>query len=400
MRAWWQPRGVLRRFVVDLLAAEMARQRRGTPVPPPSQWHDDARLDADLGADSLELMDMAVALAEALHLHESGIEDYLLARRTVDDWVAIAGEGLARFSERLSFRTSGSTGAPKACPHALATLLQETAHLATLLPGRRRVLCAVPSHHIYGFLFTVLLPHDLGLCAEDVFDLRASSPAWLARGAQDGDLVVAHPGWWRAVAQTVPRLPPGVVGVTSTAPCPDDLADLLVAHGLQRLVQVYGSTETGGLATRSAARRPYVPLPHWRFDGGEAVRTLPDGSEARHPLQDAIVPVGDRALLVGARHDAAVQVGGINVFPSRVREVLLRHPRVQDAAVRLMRPDEGTRLKAFVVPKPGADAGLLPSLHEWVARELAAPERPKAIRMGPALPLTPAGKPADWDADA
>jgi long-chain acyl-CoA synthetase len=33
-----------------------------------------------------------------------------------------------------------------------------------------------------------------------------------------------------------------------------------------------------------------------------------------------------------------VQVGGVNVFPERVRQVLLEHPLVVDAAVRLMRP--------------------------------------------------------------
>ena len=36
-RAWWEPRGVLRRFVIDLLADEMARHRRAA-VPHASMW--------------------------------------------------------------------------------------------------------------------------------------------------------------------------------------------------------------------------------------------------------------------------------------------------------------------------------------------------------------------------
>ena len=68
------------------------------------------------------------------------------------------------------------------------------------------------------------------------------------------------------------------------------------------------------------------------------------------------------------------------------------------AAVRLMRPEEGVRLKAFVVPKDGAGTEQEPHLQlwAWIDRELAPPERPKALRFGPALPMTPEGKAADW----
>jgi acyl-coenzyme A synthetase/AMP-(fatty) acid ligase len=95
-----------------------------------------------------------------------------------------------------------------------------------------------------------------------------------------------------------------------------------------------------------------------------------------------------------------VQVGGVNVFPERVREVLKRHPAVADAAVRLMRPGEGTRLKAFVVPKVTTADGeeLGADLRAWMEQELTAPERPKAIRLGPALPVGSAGKSTDWAA--
>lgn len=400
MLPWWETRGVLRGFVADLLADELARQRRAA-VPHARLWTDAIRLDADLGVDSLELITAATALAEALHLHASGIEDYLLARRTLGEWVDIARAGLEQFSECLTFRTSGSTGTPKSCLHPLATLRQEAAHLATLFPGRRRILAAVPAHHIYGFLFTVLLPRELGVFSDAVQDLRGSTPAWLARGAQPGDLVVAHPEFWRAVARTVPALPPDVVGVTSTAPCPDDVALQLQHAGLSRLVQVYGASETAGIGARDSHEAPYAFFPHWRVDARSPqwlLRALPQGGEQAVPVPDVLIPAGERLFRVGARHDDAVQVGGINVFPARVREVLRRHPAVQDAAVRLMRPEEGTRLKAFIVPRPAAPSApdLLADLQQWIARELTTPERPKAIRFGAQLPVTPSGKAADW----
>lgn len=398
--AWWQPRGTLRRFVGDLVADELGRLRRRA-VPRPLPWADRLRLDADLGVDSLELLSLATALAEVLHLHEAGIEDYLLARRTFGEWVDVAQAGLERFDQRLTFRTSGSSGAPKPCQHTLAGLRQETQYLATLFAGRRRLLSAVPSHHIYGFLFCVLLPKELGLGDDCFVDLRASTPAWLARHAQPGDLVIGHPDFWAAVGRTVPELPHGVEGVTSTAPCPSEVAQGATRIGLQRLVQVYGASETGGIAARTGAGEPFLLFPHWRLDPADAhllLRQMPDGGVQPFQAQDHLHPRGERHFELGARLDAAVQVGGINVFPGRVREVLCRHPAVQDAVVRPMRPEEGTRLKAFVVPAADAaeEPELLAALDDWVTRELTPAERPKSFRFGPQLPTGPTGKPVDW----
>jgi 4-coumarate--CoA ligase (photoactive yellow protein activation family) len=259
----------------------------------------------------------------------------------------------------------------------------------------------VPCHHIYGFLFGVLLPARLRLGEQDFVDVRASTPAWLARAAQPGDVVIGHPEFWAAAARAVQRWPQDVVGVTSTARCPPDVVRAVVDAGLQRLVQVYGSSETAGIATRLDPEDPYELLPFWRFDPANPqwlLRSLPEGGEQAYAPQDVLRRVGERSFDVGSRHDQAVQVGGVNVFPQRVREVLRRHPGVLDAQVRLMHPDEGTRLKAFVVPAPGAPAAseLLADLNAWVNRELAAPERPKAIRFGAALPTAANGKPADW----
>jgi acyl-coenzyme A synthetase/AMP-(fatty) acid ligase len=65
-----------------------------------------------------------------------------------------------------------------------------------------------------------------------------------------------------------------------------------------------------------------------------------------------------------------------------------------------MRPEEGSRLKAFVVLRqPGADEDALRAgLAAHVEALLPPPERPRAFTFGPAVPLTPMGKPADWPA--
>jgi long-chain acyl-CoA synthetase len=398
---WWRESGALRRYVGDLLADELARLRRGHAALPPCPWPGDLALDRDLGVDSLELMQLGAALAEAIHLHESGIEDELLAKRTLADWTGAARTGLDRFSGALTFRTSGSSGIPKPCIHSLATLCEEAGELAILFAGRRRIFSAVPSHHIYGFLFTILLPRMIGIPAAEVIDLRRGSPARLAGCLRAGDLVIGHPEFWQAAGRAVPQVPADVYGVTSTAPCADHVSDAVERAGFAKLFHVYGSSEAAGIGWRSSHREPYRLFRYWSF-AAEAphtlVRTLPDGAQRMVPSQDILEQRGADTFLVGRRHDDAVQVGGINVFPQHVGNVLKRHPKVHDAAVRLMRPEEGNRLKAYVVPAPDVrDAGaLLAELNAWIDSVLPAPERPKSITFGAALPRSATGKLCDW----
>ena len=380
----------------DLVGAELAGARPGRSLPPPSAWPADLDLRADLGADSLDLMAAATSLGDLLGFARAGAQDGLLARTRLRDWIDAAGASLCVDDDVLTFRTSGSSGSPKRCGHRLAGLWREVDDIAGLLPGRRRVLAAVPAHHIYGFLFTVLLPQASG-AALPVLDVRGASPAALAGMVQPGDLVVGHPDFWGQVAAFAPALPPDVVGVSSGAPCPDATAAALHAGGL-RLLQVYGSSETAGVGWRDAAGVPYRLFSYWRR--GVRDGTIERGEECC-ALQDRLEWIDDELFVPGARIDHALQVGGTNVYPAYVAEVLALHPKVGEVVVRPMRPDEGTRLKAFIVADGDVTpASLRDELHAWIGERLAPPERPAAFSFGAVLPRGPGGKLADWIIEA
>ena len=77
--------------------------------------------------------------------------------------------------------------------------------------------------------------------------------------------------------------------------------------------------------------------------------------------------------------------------------VIERHKGVKQCLVRLMRQDEGYRLKAFVVPHPGYDVSALhKELILHARRELSDVQRPGAYTFGPDIPRGPLGKPMDW----
>lgn len=413
---WWAHRATLERVLVDLLAGELALMRPGHPRRP-LPWPHDLDLAADLGADSLELLGMATAMEQVLAIGCIG-EDRVLANPRLDAWLDAVAAGLEACGERMVFRTSGSSGAPSNCPHALAGLAQEAAELARLFAGTRRIVGLVASHHIYGFLFTVLLPRALGLEPEAVRDLRGASPGAVARSLRPGDLVVGFPDFWRTFAPVAGALPAGVTGVTSTAPCADEVARAVAAAGVERLVQVYGSTETAGVGWRAGPDEDYRLFSYWQAGApaeaapetgaaqqgaGVLVRTGADGGRVEVELQDKLVWTAPDRFRPAGRIDHAVQVGGINVFPGYVADVLRMHPAVQDATVRLMRPDEGRRLKAFVVPRGGVPqdtAALRAALSAWIGERLSTPERPAAISFGAALPRQAGGKLTDWIIDA
>jgi 4-coumarate--CoA ligase (photoactive yellow protein activation family) len=398
--AWWRDEALLHRFVCDLISVELARLRPTELAPRPTPWDQSLHLVRDLGLDTLELVAVATALAESLHLHESGIDDRLLTRPTIGEWVAIAREGLDVFSSAMTFRTSGSQGDPKRCTHQLSTLWQEAEELAPLFAGRQRVLSAVRSHHIYGFLFTVLLPNVLELPGASVADLRYRMPTSLPVELRADDLVIGYPDFWRTVAR-VGAVPAGVVGVTSTAHCPGELARQLSRAGLDSLVQIYGSSETAGVGVRTDHEEPYALMPFWERaedDDEVLVRRTPDGRRVPYPLQDTLEWSDVRHFRPAGRIEQAIQVAGVNVYPDRVRRVLMEHPAVLDAAVRRLHADDASRLKAFVVLRTGftGDEALHADLQAWVGSRLTAPERPRAFTFGATLPRDSAGKLTDW----
>lgn len=398
--AWWRT-DVFPRYVCDVMATELARLRPGY-VAPRRTWDAAQSLDADgeLEVDSLERLRLAIAVGSALQLHASGTPDRLQEASTFADWVEEARRVLDAMPgpAALAFRTSGSTGEARVVIHGLTVLQEEISTLASIFANRRRIVAMVPSHHLYGFLFTILLPARLAIPVEDA---RSCTPAALASITAPGDLVVAFPTVLAAAAGAGVTWPGGVQAVSSGAPCPAATIDALRAQGLLDCVDVYGATETAGIGWRTDPRQPFRLMPHLQRSGPDHIARRTANEIVPFELPDHVEWHGGDHLSIVSRRDRAVQVAGVNVFPDRVRDVLLSHPHVAAAAVRLMRPSEGEDLKAFVVPTSGAAsaADLRRELASFLSARLTAPERPRAIDFGDTLPQNANGKPADWDAD-
>jgi len=318
-------------------------------------------------------------------------------QETIAGWVSlIAGDWDDR-QDFITFFTSGSTGTPKPVRRRFSLLAQDAVFLSSLHDRIDRVVTQVPPHHIYGFIYTILIP---GLLNVTCSDLRFAPPGRVAAELAPGDLAVGTPFTWKLLAGFAPQLPDGVEGVTSTAPCPAELVTSLLDKGLEKMVEIYGSTECGAMGYRFMPGAPMTLSPLWeKIDGGNFIRRLPDGSPSEpFRFQDELEWLDDTRFRVLKRVDTAVQIAGVNVFPDRVAEVIRACDMVADCAVRLMRPDEGDRLKAFIVLEPGLepDEGVTEALREQMKRRLSHFEQPRELRFGDALPRNEMGKAADW----
>jgi len=95
--------------------------------------------------------------------------------------------------------------------------------------------------------------------------------------------------------------------------------------------------------------------------------------------------------LVERKKDLIIR-GGFNIYPRDIEEVLVKHPKVKEAAViGVADPVMGEEVKAFVVPADGAEptAG---EIIEHCQAHLSKNKIPKYIETIKALPRSPLGK--------
>ena len=153
--------------------------------------------------------------------------------------------------------TSGSTGTPVA--HAksfgrLAACVREEALRLGLGPQAYAIVATVPPQHMYGFESSLLLAllNGHALCAERPF-YPADIAAALARVPRPR-MLVSTPVHLRALLGAGVALPPTDLIVCSTAPLAQQLALEAEARYHTRLLEIYGSTETGQIALRRSAQ--------------------------------------------------------------------------------------------------------------------------------------------------
>jgi len=294
----------------------------------------------------------------------------------------------------ITFFTSGSTSIPKPCVHSEANLRQEIISLLPNVQGCKRALITVPHHHMYGFTHGLLLPRALGVPIQIV----APFPAIVANALQKHDFVIGIPLLYDHLCDIEDLSGDDICCIGGTSPLAEGTFQKMLDKGFN-FIEYFGSSELGVFCYRKSPNDPYTLLAHLIEvkEDGSLDRMLPNGKIMHCPVQDSIEKVDKKHLITKGRKDFAVQVGGINVFPAHVCKILETHSMVKHCLVRLMRADEGNRLKAFIVPSVNMDEKMLRNeISSFIKSNFNKSERPVSITLGKELPRNIIGKLSDW----
>jgi acyl-coenzyme A synthetase/AMP-(fatty) acid ligase len=312
--------------------------------------------------------------------------------------------------------TSGTTGRGKAVPKSIAHLEREVrsldAHLAERV-AEAPVLGSASHQHLYGMLFRVLWPLASGrpFHSRTLLHAEELTPRLSARGAC---ALVSVPAHLKRLAQRdgFAELARSCrVVFSSGGPLDADTAARWREAMGEAPVEIFGSTETGGVAWRcqgsQGAATPFAPF------AGVRVARDPDGRLRVHSpiasvgdlrsgfaMGDRVRILRDGRFVVEGRADRVLKIGEKRVSLPDMEERLREHEWVDAAALLPLERGGDARVAAAIVLSEGgrellASAGAREvslRLREALAREWDRVLLPRAFRFVDALPEDAQGK--------
>jgi len=259
------------------------------------------------------------------------------------------------FSGKITFYTSGSTGQAKSidknCQQLYVEMLTLKSEFSTLFSAVNTIVSTVSHQHIYGLLFKVLLPLLLGkvvvnqsfeypehishLLAELALSkslpsatgvLLVSSPAHLQRLALD-NVLAAHSTAFSAIFSSG--------GLLSLAASEALFQQMNIAP-----TEVYGSTETGGIAWRRgqhSINEPWQVFPNIQVQVSTDRQRLeifsPYVIEQPYLTDDKVELLDSGQFLLKGRVDRTVKIEEKRVNLNQLERHLTVHPWVLEVRV-------------------------------------------------------------------
>lgn len=264
---------------------------------------------------------------------------------------------------------------------------------------------------MYGFESTVLLALIGGLAFSNRQPFYPGDIRDELDAIPQPRVLVTSPIHLRALLAAGHGLPRAALVLSATAPLSEKLASEAEAALDAPLVEIYGSTETGQIATRRTSQgAAWDPFPGIRLDARDA-RDDPAGGdsgptvwvsgghvEAPVPMGDALELLGDGRFLLHGRKADLVNIAGKRTSLAYLNHQLNAIPQVVDGV--FFMPDEAapargdtalepvTRLVALVVAPTLAAADLQRALRERIDPAFM----PRPLVFVDALPRNETGK--------
>jgi acyl-coenzyme A synthetase/AMP-(fatty) acid ligase len=302
--------------------------------------------------------------------------------------------------------TGGTTGSPQFWSKSAANLLLEAIYLAEALSvtSRDRIVATVSPYHIYGLLYSVLLPL---VSSASVAAATPSFPAEITRiiVAEEATILISVPAHYEALQGKKTSTGTLRLAVSSAGMLADESNRDFFRRNQVDLAEIYGSTETGGVAGRYRSRGEehftFFPAIQGRLCGERlAVRSPYVSPEAPRDAQgfycsgDRAVFVSERSFSLLGRSDHITKVGGNRVDLEEIRAAIKRQPGVVDGIALTVAAVGGREHQIVALVQGSCSAD---SLRVGLAQVLEPYALPRIIRFVDHLPRNDRGK---YDRDA
>jgi acyl-coenzyme A synthetase/AMP-(fatty) acid ligase len=272
---------------------------------------------------------------------------------------SIAGDHLAAI-----VYTSGSTGEPQPNPKRWKNLVAgahaESAALGLAEDAAHNFLGTVPPQHMYGLESTVVMPMATGNAIHPARPLLAQDLKRALQSLPAPRVLITTPIHIRACVRSQISLPPLELVVSAAAPLAPDAAANAEQCLRTRVMELYGSSETGVVAVRRPTASPVFRTMRdirlerdaevWHFTGGHV--------PGRVPVSDLMRKVGETEFVLEGRASDMINVAGKRASLGDLNHKLMEIPGVQDGVFHAPEALNGhvARLVAFVVaPDLSAD---------------------------------------------
>jgi acyl-coenzyme A synthetase/AMP-(fatty) acid ligase len=305
--------------------------------------------------------------------------------------------------ELLRLYTGGSTGAPQLWSKTGINIFAEALFLAEHfdVSQRDRIAATISPYHIYGLLYSVALPLVSGAT---VLPGTPSFPEEIIRTVadQEATILVSVPAHYRALRARASSLGSSLRLAFSSAGMLDieDNTEFC-RHNGAGIVEVYGSTETGGIGLRNRSRSEegFTPYPTiaWKIsDQRLHVRSpylslsLPQDAEGFFITGDKVTSCPPEGFQLKGRADSITKVAGKRVDLEEIRALIKQQPNVADCVV-LALAEAGGREHRIVALVAG-EAVDTEALRRVLAVRFEPYALPRAIKTVSRLPMKENGK--------
>lgn len=297
--------------------------------------------------------------------------------------------------------TSGSTSEPRIHRKSWASLARVARSLGErfALEPDAHFIATVPGQHVYGLEASVLLPlQNRGIIHAGKPLLPADVQQSLAQTTPPS-VLVSTPFHLRQLVASELSLPSPTRVISATAPLPTWLARSVEESCSTRVVEMYGSTETGVVGTRAPTMDTdwqIMESVELRFEEDRTLVIAPYLPEAM-PLNDRLGDCGHRRFRLHGRETDMVKIAGRRCSLSEIGEKIGNVPGIEDAALYLPEDEAGSarRIVAFVRAPSLTPAGIRAALKQTLDPAFL----PRPIIKVEAIPRAETGKVRRSDLD-